>query len=299
MNTWSDIAVFLAVMRHGSAAGAARSLGTNQTTVSRRIDRLEVALSLKLFEAGPRGAEPTEAARRLLPEAERMDQAAEALTAQAATIARRLTGTIRLTANPTAMRYAGGLIRQFQIAHPGTDFRVDTEARTLSLEDGEADVALRPGVRLTGDTLVARKLFDHPWGFYGSDRYLADHGTPRSFADLADHNLVCLSGEHCRIEPIQTAQGRLPPHGHSLHIESIHGLIGLLRAHEGIGFLPRAEGDLEHGLSFCFSEPDLVQGLWVVTSREGHADPLIRAFMAFCGQAMPALRRELPPEWCA
>ncbi|MGB3406208.1 MAG: LysR family transcriptional regulator [Jannaschia sp.] len=298
MNLWSDIAVFLAVMRHGSAAAAARRLGTNQTTVSRRIERLEASLSLRLFEPGPRGAEPTDAARRLLPDAEAIALAADTFDTHAKTIARRLTGTIRLTANPTAIRYAGGLIRQFQAAHPGTDFTLNTELRTLSLEDGEADVALRPGVRLTGDTLVARKLFDHPWGFYGSETYLAERGTPTSFADLADHSLVCLTGEYSGIEPIPTAQGRLPAHDHRIHIESIYGVIGLLRANEGIGFLPRAEGDVEPGLRFCFSEPDLVQGLWVVTSRDGHADPLIRAFMAFCGQALPGLRRSLPVEWC-
>ncbi|UWQ18703.1 LysR family transcriptional regulator [Jannaschia sp. M317] len=297
MFDWSDIRTFLAVLRDGSAASAARRLGTNQTTVSRRLARLEDALGLKLFDPGPRGARPTEAARRLLPEAEAMEAAALSLSSRADGMSRRLTGTIRLTANPNAMRYAGGIIRNFQRAHPGAEFRIDTETRTLSLEDGEADIALRPGVRLSGDTLIARKLLDHPWGFYASDGYLAQHGTPRSFTDLADHDLVCCTGNAAQVEPIPTAQARLPRHDHRIHIESLNGVIGLLRAGEGVGFLPRAEGDIEPGLSFCFSEPDLVQGLWLVTSPEGHADPLIRAFMRFCADAIPDLLASVPPEW--
>ncbi|TFL19979.1 LysR family transcriptional regulator [Jannaschia formosa] len=299
MYDWSDIRVFLAVLRHGSAIRAARALGTNQTTVSRRLARLEAALSLRLFEPGPRGAVPTEAARRLRAEAEAMEEAADALRLRAEGMARRVSGVIRLTAHPTALRYAAGMLPRFQALHPETEIRVDTETRVLSLEDGEADVALRVAVRLAGDTLVARKLLDHPWGFYASKGYIDRHGKPSGYGDMAAHRIVCCTGPEAQHEPIRMAQARLPVHDHPVRIQSLDGVVGMVRAGEGVGLLARATGDVLPELEFCFSEPDLVQGLWLVTSQAGHADPLIRAFIRFCAEALPAVLRELPPEWRA
>ncbi|MGH6810488.1 MAG: helix-turn-helix domain-containing protein, partial [Ensifer adhaerens] len=53
--TWDDLQFFLAVARTGQLSTAARRLRTSHATVSRRIDRLEFALKVKLFERNPRG----------------------------------------------------------------------------------------------------------------------------------------------------------------------------------------------------------------------------------------------------
>ena len=297
MNTWSDIAIFLAVMQHGSAAAAARVLRTNQTTVSRRIERLEASLGLKLFEPGPRGAQPTEGARRLLPDAEAVALAAKSFEQTAQDITRRLSGTIRLSAHPSAVRYASGLILQFERLHPGARVIVDAESRTVSLEDGEADVAIRPGDRLKGDTLVARKLFRHPWAFYAAQDYLDRKGRPTGFADLDGHSVLRLTGDFSEMEPIRSAQARLPDGVVSVPTGSVYNVVGLARAGEGLGFMPRAEGDMDQTLVFCFSEPDLFQTHWLVTTDVGHASPLIRAFFRFCGTEVPRFLATLPPEW--
>ena len=47
---WSDVRVFLAVVRAGSTLAASNSLGMAQPTVARRIEALEHALGLVLFE---------------------------------------------------------------------------------------------------------------------------------------------------------------------------------------------------------------------------------------------------------
>lgn len=299
MFEWSDMRTFLAVHRAGSAAAAARALATNQTTVSRRIARLEAALSLTLFDIGPRGAVPTDAAARLLPHAVAMETAAAELWAEAQDANRRLSGVIRLTANPIVLRYAAGITRRFQALHPGATFEIDGETRTLSLEDGEADVALRTGVRLKGDTLIARKLFDHPWGIYASDAYIARNGAPRGFAELDRHQLIRFTGEASGNDPLLSAQARFPKGGDIVGISSFDGMVGLIRAGEGVGLLPRAEGDMEPGLSYCFGTPELVQGVWIVATRAGHADPLIRGFMRFCAETLPSVLRDLPAAWRA
>ena len=49
MFDWNDIRIFLSVADAGSTLGAAKLLGMNQTTVSRRVQALEHALGLSLL----------------------------------------------------------------------------------------------------------------------------------------------------------------------------------------------------------------------------------------------------------
>ncbi|MCK0168103.1 LysR family transcriptional regulator [Jannaschia sp. S6380] len=297
MYEWSDIRTFLAVLRHGSAAAAARELATNQTTVSRRIARLETALGLHLFDFGARGAIPTPAALDLRPSAQAMQDTADALARQAGVLARGLSGTIRLTANTTVTPYLVPLIRAFQDRVPEARFDLDTSNRTLSLEEGEVDVAFRPGVTLQGDTLIARKLFTHPWGLYATDDYLSRHGTPANSTDLAGHRYAGYSDRTAEIEPIRTLQTRVTPAGGIVRPDEPAGMVGLLRMGDAIGLLPRGIGDLEPELTFCFTEPDLAVPFWIVAAPESHARPLVREFMRFTPGYIQTAMPNVRPEW--
>lgn len=63
---WSDLRVFLAAVRTGSYTAAGRRLGINRTTVGRRIDALESALGVSLFQHTPNGHAPTREGQELL-----------------------------------------------------------------------------------------------------------------------------------------------------------------------------------------------------------------------------------------
>ena len=47
---WSDIRVFLAIVRGGSLGAAARSVGSTQPTMGRRLRALEQAIGSTLFQ---------------------------------------------------------------------------------------------------------------------------------------------------------------------------------------------------------------------------------------------------------
>jgi DNA-binding transcriptional LysR family regulator len=70
---WDDVRFLLAVLRAGSFTAAARLLGTDQSTVSRRIASLEASLGVALFERTRRAPLPTEAARELRDAAARIE----------------------------------------------------------------------------------------------------------------------------------------------------------------------------------------------------------------------------------
>ncbi len=50
MMNWDDLRYFLALVDCGTLTGAARRLQVEHTTVARRIDALEAALKLRLFD---------------------------------------------------------------------------------------------------------------------------------------------------------------------------------------------------------------------------------------------------------
>jgi DNA-binding transcriptional LysR family regulator len=62
MNNWDDIRYFLSVARCGNVSSAAKELGVNHSTVSRRIQALEERHGVRLFERLPSGYEMNVAA---------------------------------------------------------------------------------------------------------------------------------------------------------------------------------------------------------------------------------------------
>lgn len=79
---WSDLKVFLAAVRTGSYTAAGRRLGINRTTVGRRIDTLENALGVSLFQHTPNGHAPTREGQELLATASLIESEIDALLAR-------------------------------------------------------------------------------------------------------------------------------------------------------------------------------------------------------------------------
>jgi DNA-binding transcriptional LysR family regulator len=72
---WNDFRVILALGRAGSVAGAARVLGVEGSTVSRRLAAAEQAMEAVLILRGGRAFAFTEAGKAVLAAAETMDAA--------------------------------------------------------------------------------------------------------------------------------------------------------------------------------------------------------------------------------
>src|SRR5512137_3956 len=73
---WDDVRVFLAVARQGSMRAAGRALGLSQPTIARRLAAFEATFGgPPLFDRVPDGAHLNAAGEKLVPEAERVEQA--------------------------------------------------------------------------------------------------------------------------------------------------------------------------------------------------------------------------------
>ena len=93
---WNDVRYFLAVARHGRLAKAARALRVEHTTVGRRVEMLEKTLGGPLFNRTAGGYLLTRAGRRVLDQAEAMEEAARRFEAGAQESRQAIEGRVRV-----------------------------------------------------------------------------------------------------------------------------------------------------------------------------------------------------------
>ncbi|ERJ40786.1 Transcriptional regulator, LysR family [Burkholderia sp. AU4i] len=155
--SWDDIRYFLAVMRGGSLSAAARTLQVQHSTVARRIDALESALGIRLFDRLPRGWPPTDEGLHLAEHAARLEADAHAF-ARAAQGAAALDGVVRVSASPVfASHFLAPRLARAQRAWPALRIDLIGEMHAANLYAREADLAVRLS-RPTEPGLAARRL---------------------------------------------------------------------------------------------------------------------------------------------
>jgi len=283
MFDWNDLRAFLAVARGGSTLAASKSLSVNQTTVARRVESLEAALGVRLFERGQTGSRLTEIGRDLVAEAEKVERAASAFGSRAGAHQRGLAGTIKITCTETLANLTiTPAIAQFRRQFPEVIVEMVITDEALDIAAGEADLAIRSGRELPASDLVARKLADHEFALYCSREYAANMGLPNTLAELKNHDLVsCEIGEI--VLPgvawmLAQAGGKAPVHTSN----SLNNLTHAVRAGMGVAplgcILADADPDLVR-LTDCI--PEASASTWVVTRRELKDTPRIRAFIDF------------------
>lgn len=186
---WDDLRFFLAVARAGRLTVAARRLGADHATVSRRVTALEEALKAKLFERRPQGYALTEHGERLLAKAETMETQALAVSEiGGADLA--LSGTVRVgTPDGFGTLFLAPRIGRLAAQYPDLEIQLVAMPRLLSLSKREADVAISLAPPKEG-RIVARKLTDYRLGLYAAAAYLDRHPRIAARDDLHAHEMI-------------------------------------------------------------------------------------------------------------
>lgn len=280
---WDDLQYVLAVARAGSALGAARRLGVNQTTVLRRVDALEAGVGAPLFERRRSGQTLTSAGRLAVGAAERMEQEAFCLRDAIAAQQRALTGSVRLTASETlANRLVTPCLREFRRLHPAIQIELITADERLDIARGEADVALRASSRPEGAGIVARRLPDNDWTIFCSRAYAEERGLPETREAICDHDIVGMEGRMAQLPGWLWLAASAPEANVRFRSNSLSNLALNLKAGLGLGALPVMIGDAEPDLVRCFAPPpELRAEMWLIVRESLKGEPHVRAFTDF------------------
>jgi DNA-binding transcriptional LysR family regulator len=229
--------MFLAVARAGQMLGAARVLGVNQATLSRRMASLEAALGAKLLLRRTHGSELTDAGTALLGTIERVETEMLAIQARLQGAETAAAGVVRIGApDGFGVGFLAPRLARLADRHPRLTVQIVPTPRGFSLSRREADLAVMVG-RPEKGRLFARKLTDYTLGLYASAAYLALHPAPSGPADLARHRLVGYVEDLIAAPALNYVAEFLRGWRSNVELSSAVGQVEAVRAGAGIGVL--------------------------------------------------------------
>ncbi|GFE66536.1 LysR family transcriptional regulator [Litoreibacter roseus] len=174
---WRDLHVLAVLHRESSLAGAARALGVNHATVSRRISALEASLGHKLVRRLARSTPLTEKGREVAEVALEMERQAYRIERLVRAAESTLTGRVRLTAPPVLVsEIIIPALSDLRAAHPDLQIVLSANSHLASLDSGEADLAVRM-VEPQGRHNIVRRIGSVSFALYAN----------RSIAGLPQH----------------------------------------------------------------------------------------------------------------
>jgi DNA-binding transcriptional LysR family regulator len=255
MDRFRTIDSFVRVATAGSFSAAAKQLGLSRALVSLHINDLEKRLGVRLLNRTTRSLTLTEAGASYLEFCQRL--LAE-MREQESSITQRQKeprGPLKVAAPKSfGTLLLADAVMSFSAQYPSIQVSLileDYSFRAYDFVDQGLDVAVRLG-DLPDSMLIARKIAALQWVVCAAPAYLAQHGEPRTPADLSQH--ICLS--HVNLDPNDRAW-RLHDADHLISVKiggafSSNSALVLRKAALaglGIGYLPLycIDQDLESG----------------------------------------------------
>jgi LysR family transcriptional activator of dmlA len=186
----SHLQFFVLLARHGNLTAAARELDLTPPAATKRLAQLEARLGVRLVNRTTRSVSLTAEgetylhhATRILAEVREMEDAVSSSRSMPRGLLRvnATLGFGRTTIAP--------LVSEFAKRHPHVEVQLDVTDRPIDLVDSGVDLAIRFG-SLPDKRLNARRVMSNRRFLCASPRYLEQHGTPATLADLSDHQCI-------------------------------------------------------------------------------------------------------------
>ncbi len=188
-----ELQTFVAIIDSGSITAAAEQLGQTVSGVSRALNRLERKLGVTLLRRTTRSSQLTDEGELLLTRARDILQSVEEAETAVSLGRVKPAGRLRVdAATPFMLHAIVPNLPAFTARYPDIQLELTNNERFVDLIEQRIDIAIRIGT-LPDSTLHARALGACPLHILASPAYLAEHGTPRSVADLKRHKLLGFS----------------------------------------------------------------------------------------------------------
>ena len=293
---WSDIRVFLAVLRAGSTLAASRQLGMAQPTVARRIDALEHALRLTLFDRDTRGFRPTQEALNLSATAEAVEASIFAFAGEAENSLRPNSRPIRITAPRVSFSANfSAILSDFRAENPGTHFEFISTYDVLDLAAGEADVAIRIAKSIDDDRLICRKLTTVTASLYASSGYAERNGLPASETDFGVHTFVVYDRYSSSLGVNEWLIDRIDGSQIASRCSDPEAMIAAIKIGIGIGIVATSMANDDGTLLRCIPPPEGTSASsWLLINPDAYHRPEVKAFSAFFAPRFQAIFRAKP-----
>ena len=193
MANQDEIRIFASVVDRGGFAGAAKALDVTRSAVSRRIDRLEKRLGVRLLDRTTRRVTLTEAGEALYQRGVRI----LADIAEAELVASEYGGAPQGVLKVTSPIIIGlnkliPVLPEFLGLHPQIKLQLDLSDDAMDSTLPNHDVAIRWDMQQSSALIIARLMTSRQI-ICAAPGYLRRHGTPKTPQELSGHNCLLMN----------------------------------------------------------------------------------------------------------
>ncbi len=190
----SDLMVFTQAVKTGSLSAAGRELGISLAVASKRLQRLEEQLGVRLLNRSTRqlslteqGTEYYECCVRILAE---LEEGEELVTSGS----KEPKGNLKVTVPSAFGRlHVAPLVSEFLTRYPAIKLTLHLTDSLVDIIDQGYDLAVRIG-DLKDSSLVAKSIGLDRRVVVATPSYIARYGAPRSPVELTMHNALLFAG---------------------------------------------------------------------------------------------------------
>ena len=187
-----DPAVFLAIVKYGSLAAAARALDVTPSAVTQRLQALEAALGVRLLDRGTRKMRLTDEGELFHVEAARLARDYDELIDTLQSRRSLVRGHLRLH-GPLGFgrRYLAPLVARFHGLHPQVEIALTLSDRSIDPDSAAFDAVVHIGT-LQDSSKIAYRIAPNERWLCAAPAYLRQAQALITPEDLAQHACLVL-----------------------------------------------------------------------------------------------------------
>ncbi|MFK0206533.1 LysR family transcriptional regulator [Agrobacterium sp. NPDC090283] len=190
MDVVSALRSFLRVTETGSFSAAALDLGLTQPAISRQISALEGHYGVRLFHRSTSALALAIEGERMIPMAQRVIEAVDALGESATSDGKKVAGKVRLSLPAPLGLYLSERLPALLRTHPGLSVELMTREEPSDLVGDGIDLEVRIG-EITDAGLIFRRIGWTTAFLVASPDYLQGRKEPSHPFEVVLHDCIC------------------------------------------------------------------------------------------------------------
>ncbi|MDL5026933.1 LysR family transcriptional regulator [Vibrio sp. TMPB1044] len=192
MDKFSDMAMFVSIVKHHGLAAAGRELGLSPATMTARLQALEERYGVKLLNRSTRHVSLTDSGELYYKAClEILDNVSEAENLIQNGV-KEVKGPLKIAApKDIGKQYILPILSEFCQQYPDVVPYLYLNDNLSNIAESGMDIVIRYG-ELVDSSLISRRLSPSRRVLCASPEYLAKHGTPLTPQDLVEHDCLAM-----------------------------------------------------------------------------------------------------------
>lgn len=282
---FDGIQAFVVIAELGGFNKAADQLHITQTALTRRVQKLESYLGLRLIDRTTRHVELTAVGREFLPQARSIVNEMTSAISHLKDMSENAKGSFSLACIPSlTVSMVPRLIRQYANLYSDNRIRI-LDATSSEVRKAVLNHQAEIGIALHGEKhpdLIEESLFDDPLVFICQDTHPLQNKKSVTWSDMRDVDLIAVSSFTSTrvLMDYQLAQHGIQLNG-SYEVQHHATAINLVAAGVGCAILPSStlnDGERQHIRKITLKDPLVKRKITLLRHKNTSLSPAAQAF---------------------